>query len=176
MPDELEAVTTVHAPREEVYAFLRDVEGYAAYSRYIRDIARYGDGDAGTEYDVTFAWWKLSYTARLRITDLDPPDRIGWELTRDLDARGVWRLEPTEVDDPTVEHATRVTLTVRFDPDSADDDAIALPRFVPMAAVVEKARPIVEREAERVTERVVADLEGEPREATLTIRTRSDAG
>lgn len=175
MTDRLDVSTTIHAPRAEVFALLRDVEGYRGYSEYVRDVARRGDGGTGTEYDVTLSWWRLSYTAHFRVTDLDPPDRIGWRLTEDLDARGAWHLEPADVDDPDVDHATRVTLQVRFDPDSADDDALSLPPLVPMSTVVEKARPVVEREAERVLARVVAELEGEPREATLTVHFGQDA-
>lgn len=176
MTDDIEATTTVHAPRADVYALVQDVEGYADYSGYVREVARDGDGGVGTTYDVTLSWWKLTYTARFRVTDLDPPDRIDWRLVEDLDARVTWRLEPADVEDPDVDHATRLTLTARYDPDSADDDALSLPPFVPIGTVVEKARPVVEREAQRVLNRVVADLEDEPREATLTIRTRPDAG
>ena len=181
MTDEIEATTTVHAPRADVYALIQDVEGYADYSGYVREVARNGDGGVGTTYDVTLSWWRLTYTARFRVTDLNPPDRIDWRLVEDLDARVTWRLEPADVEEIDVEehgvdHATRVTLTARYDPDSADDDALSLPPFVPMSTVVGKARPVVEREAQRVLNRVVADLEDEPREATLTIRTRPDAG
>lgn len=170
MTEVLEATTTIHAPRDDVYAFLRDVEGYGEYSEYVRGITRHGDGGEGTEYDVTFAWWRLSYTARARVTELDPPERIAWGLTGDLDAHGSWRLDPADVDDPDVDCATRVALVVRYDPDSADD-AVSLPSLVPMSTVVEKARPVVEREAERVLARVVADLEGRPRQASLAVRT-----
>lgn len=175
MTEVIEVSTTIHAPQADVYDFLRDVEDYEAYSGYVRGVTRRGDGGAGTEYDIELAWWKLSYTAHVRVTDLDPPERIAWRVTEDLDANGAWHLEPTTVDDPDVEHATRVTLTARYDPDTADDDALSLPPLVPTSTVVEKARPVVEREAERILARVVADLEDAPRRATLTIHTRSDA-
>ena len=176
MTDELELTTTIHAPPDEVFALLQDVEGYEAYSEYVDGVARDGDGSRGTVYAITLSWWKLTYTLRAEVTDLDPPERLGWRLVEDLDARGAWRLEPVEVDDPDVEHATAVTLTARYHPDSADDDALSLPRFVPMDAVVDRARPVVEREVQRVLGRVVADLEGEPREADVTIRIRHAAG
>ena len=175
MAEELELTTTIHAPPEEVYALLRDVEGYEAYSEYVEDVVREGDGGVGTEYGITLSWWKLTYTLRAEVTDLEPPERLGWRLVEDLDARGAWRLDPVEVDDPAIEEATAVTLTARYHPDSADDDALSLPRFVPTDAVVERARPVVEREVERVLSRVVADLEGEPRSPDLTIRIRRAA-
>lgn len=176
MTDVLEATTTIHAPREEVFELLRDVEGYVRYSDHVEEVTRDGDGGGGTEYGIVLAWWRLDYTARFRVTDVDPPERVGWRVVEDLDARGSWRLEPTEVEDPTVEHATRATLTARYEPDSADEGALSLPPLVPVSAVVERARPFVEREAQRVLARVVADLEGEPRPAELEIRLRSDAG
>lgn len=174
MTDVIELATTIHAPRPEVFALVSDVGGWGAYSDHVTDVTRHGDGGPGTEYGVTLSWWRLAYTVRFRVTDLDPPARIGWRVVEDIDARGTCRLEPTDADDPEVAHATRVTLTARYDPDSADDDALSLPPFVPVSSVVERARPFVEREAERVLSRVVADLEGEPRRATLTLRTRSD--
>jgi hypothetical protein len=92
-------------------------------------------------------------------------------LTKDLTARGEWTVE--SVDDPPdgVEEASRVGLVVRFDPDSADAGTIDLPRFVSLSWVVEKVKPRVQSEAERVVERIVADLEGESRDVDLKIET-----
>lgn len=164
--------TTIHAPRADVFDFLRDVEGYGAYTEHVREVVRRGDGGPGTEYDVVLSWWILSYALRVRLTGLDPPGRIDWRVVEDVDAHGAWHLEPTTVDDPTVDHATRVTLSVRYDPRTADEDALSLPRFVPLSAVFERLRPVVEREAKRILDRVVADLEGEPRRATLDVAIR----
>lgn len=171
MTDVLEASTTIHAPRSAVYDLLLDVEGYGTYSDHVRRVTRDGDGGPGTEYDVTFAWWVLTYTIRVQVTDLDPSGRVGWRVVDGLDANGVCHLEPTDADEPDVDHATRVVVTARFDPDSVDDGAF--PSFLPIASVVERLRPFVEREAERVLARVVSELEGRPRRATLTVRTRS---
>lgn len=168
MTDVLEAAATIHAPPTDVYALLRDVEGYGAYSDHVADVVRH-EGAPAT-YDVTLTWWTLSYTVALCVTDTEPPDRIEWRLTEGLDAQGVWELQSTTVDDPTVDAATAVTLTVRYDPDSADVGALSLPPLVPVSAIVERARPVVEQEAGRVLTRVVADLEDEPRQATLTVR------
>lgn len=176
MTDAIELETTIHAPPADVFALVRDVPGWRAYSDHVTAVARDGDGGPGTEYGVTLSWWRLSYTVRFRITDVDPPERLGWRVVEDVDARGCCRLAPIGVDDPAVDHATRVTLTARYDPDSADEGALSLPPLVSLASVVELARPFVEREAERVLRRVVADLEGEPRRATLAVRTRSDGG
>lgn len=172
----LEVESIIHAPRADVFAVVRDVEGYERYSDYVTGVVRDGDGGPGTEYGVTLSWWRLAYTARFRVTDLDPPVRVEWRLLRDLEARTEWHLEPVEVADLDVDHATRVRATARYDPDTADAGALSLPPFVPVSAVVARARPFVEREAERVLARVVADLEGRPRRPSLTVRTRSEAG
>jgi hypothetical protein len=47
---------------------------------------------------------------------------------------------------------------------------VDLPRFVSLDRVLEKATPLVEREARTVLERLVAELEGEPRPIDLTVR------
>lgn len=175
MTDTLKVNTTIHAPEADVYALLCDVEDYGEYSDYIQDVIRHGDGGPGTEYGITLSWSRISYTVWFRVIDRDPPDRIAWRVVDDLDAHGAWQLEPTTVDDPEADHATHVTLTARFDPDTANDDALSLPPLVSVSTVVEQVRPLVEREAERVLDRVVADLEDDPRRATLIIHTRHDA-
>lgn len=176
MTDVIELATTIQAPRPEVFAVVSDVGGWTVYSDHVTDVTREGDGGPGTEYGVTLSWWRLAYTVRFRLADVDPPARVRWRVVADIDASATCHLEPADVDDPEVADATRVVLTARYDPDSADDDALSLPPFVPVSSVVERARPFVEREAERVLSRIVADLEGEPRRATLTVRTRSEAG
>jgi uncharacterized membrane protein len=160
--------TVVYRPREEVYAFLLDFSRYADYSKYLRAVERDGDGTTGTRYRLTFAWWKLSYVAHTEVTDLEEPARIEWAVTRHLDAEGEWRLEPA---DPPAgrEHATRVTLEVRYAPDSVDDGALDLPALVSTDWVVERAAGLVREEGERVVERVVADLEGERRPVELDV-------
>lgn len=61
--DAVEASTLIYLPPEEVYAFLVDFPQYAKYSEFIQEVRRVSDGDP-VEYDLEFAWWKLSYTAR----------------------------------------------------------------------------------------------------------------
>ena len=175
MTDELRAETTLHAAPADVYALLSDVEGYGEYTEYVDSVDRHGDGGVGTVYEIGLSWWRLAYTARVRITDLDPPGHAAWRLLDDLDAEGAWTLEPATVAESGVEHATDVTLTVRYDPDTGDD-AVSLPPLVPWSAVLDRLRPVVEREAGRVVERVVADLEGEPRAARLDVVIRHDVG
>ncbi|WP_336327538.1 type II toxin-antitoxin system RatA family toxin [Halovenus sp. HT40] len=168
--DRLEVSTLVYLPPEEIYDFLVDFPRYAKYSEYLDDIRRYGDGTPETEYDLTFAWWKLSYTARSRVTGVEPPARIDWELIKDLDASGYWGIEPepdaAPEDEPT---ASRVRFYVEFDPASASAGAIDLPALTSFDWVVDKVTPKIRAEAEQIVRRIVRDLEGRRREVPLEI-------
>lgn len=163
--DRVEVATTVYLPPEEVHAFLLDFPRYAEYSEHLTAVRQYGDGTPGTEYELDFAWWKLSYTARSRVTGVDNPERIDWRVVKDIEAVGRW--DVARLDD----EATRVALVVEYAPDSADDTGFDLPRFVSLDWVVEKVKPKVKAEAERVVRRIVADLEGEQREVDVEIET-----
>lgn len=173
--DRIEVSTVVYLPPEPIYEFLVDFPRYASLSEHLTDVRQEGDGTPGTEYHLRFAWWKLTYTAHSRVTDVDPPTRIDWTITKDLDAHGYWRIEPDAEVPPEREAASRVRLVVQFDPHSAREDAIKLPRFVSLSWVVEKVKPLVQDEAEAVVRRLVADLEGEPREVDLKIHATPDA-
>ncbi len=169
--DAVEVRTTVYLPPAEVHEFLVDFPGYADYSEHLEAVRRHGDGGPGTEYELDFAWWKLTYTARSRVTDVDPPDRIDWRVVEDVDAAGHWAV--TEVPDAApegAETASEVRLRVEYRPESADPD-LDLPGPASLDWVVERVRPVVEAEAERVVERIVADLEGRRRPVDLDIET-----
>ena len=168
--DRLELSTDVYVPPEEVYSFLIDFPRYARYSKYLDRVEQNGDGDPGTEYDLVVSWWKLSYTARSKVVDVDPPNRIDWKIVKDIDATGVWLVEPAPDAAPEDrETASRVRMVVEFDTSSAQTDAIDLPAFVSLDAIIERVKPKVKEEATRVVERIVADLEGEEREVDLRI-------
>ena len=174
--DEIEVRTVVHVPPAELYEFLLDFPGYARYSEYIDAVRQTGDGSPGTRYDLVFSWWKLTYTARSEVTAVDPPTSIDWKLVKDIHANGHWGIEPDPPDAPDdVAEASAVTLRIAFDPDSADEDAVDLPRLVSLDWVIKKVVPLVRKEAERIVERVVADLEGERRDIDLEIRSGPDA-
>lgn len=165
--DSVEVSTDVFLPPEEVYDFLLEFRSYAKYSEYLTDVRQHGDGSPGTEYELDFTWWKLTYTARSEVTDVDEPHRIDWRVVKDVDAVGHWTVEQVDEDPPR----SRVTLRVEYRPDSADEGMIDLPRFVSLDWVVAKVEPKVRAEAERVVRRIVADLEGEPRDVDLDIET-----
>jgi ribosome-associated toxin RatA of RatAB toxin-antitoxin module len=171
--DQIVVSTVVYLPPDEVYDFLADFSRYPKYSEYLKHVHQRGDGGAGTRYDMRFAWWKLTYTLRSEVTDVDPPWRIDWRIVKDLNAHGDWRVE--ELDDlpdnapADAETACRVTLDVSFDPQTARDGAVDLPRFVSFDFVVDKIKPVLVKEAQKVVERIVADIEGRRREVELVV-------
>ena len=169
--DTVEVSTVIHLPPEEVYDFLVDFPRYARYSEHLRSVEGYGDGGPGTRYDLTFAWWKLTYTARSEVTAVDPPSSLEWRLTKDIDAHGEWTVDELESPPDGVERASRVGLVIRYDPDSANSNTVDLPRFVSLSWVVDKVKPKVRAEAKRIVERMVVDLEGSRRDVDIEIRT-----
>jgi uncharacterized protein YndB with AHSA1/START domain len=170
--DRIHVSTVVALPPEEVYDFLVDFPRYARYSEYLTDVTADGDGSPGTRYRLRFAWWKLTYTAHTEVTDADPPARLDWRVIGDVDASGQWRVEPLD-DTPESSSddgvACRVHLEVTFDTDSLGGDVVDLPRFVSLDWVVDRVKPILVEEAERVVERIVADIEGERRPVELVV-------
>lgn len=174
--DEVELSTVVYLPPEEVYEFLIDFPRYANYSKYLTDVRQHGDGSPGTQYDLRLAWWKITHTARSEVTAVDPPHSIDWRLVKDIDAQGRWSIEEVPEEAPEgYETASRIRLEVGFDPGSADGSAIDLPRLVSIGWVISKVKPLVLQEAERVVERVVADLEGESRPIELVVHQKPDS-
>ena len=174
--DSVEVSTTVYVPPEEAYEFLVDFEGYASYSKHLERVERHGEGGPGTQYDIHLQWWKLSYVVRSEVTDLDPPERVEWRIVKDLDAHGAWVVDPVPEEAPEDRDATtRVRLVINFDADSASSDMLDLPRLVSLGWVVNKVKPLVLEEAERVVARIVADLEGEPRDVELTLHDSPDS-
>ncbi|MFB6299498.1 MAG: SRPBCC family protein [Halobacteriales archaeon] len=170
--DELAVSTTVYLPPEEIFDFLVDFPRYTNYSKYLKRVDQSGDGGPGTDYRLRFEWWKVSYTAHSRVTAIEAPTRIDFELVRGITAEGTWILEHTPEAAPDGEpDATRVTLQVRYRPETVTGDAVDLPRLVSLSWVIERVKPLLQREAERVVERIVADIEGRPRDVDLTIET-----
>ncbi|WP_313690909.1 SRPBCC family protein [Halorarum halobium] len=178
--DELVVSTDVYVPPAAAYEFLLDFEGYSRYTEYLDRVSRtHGDGGAGSRYALRFSWWKLTYTARSEVTDVDPPTRIDWRVRKDIDARGHWRIEPfEELPEEAPADATegcRVTFEVRFDADSADASAVSLPAFVSFDWVLDRVKPLIREEAERIIERAVRELEGRNRDVRLDVRSDGQA-
>ena len=174
--DHLELSTVVYVPPEEAYEFLLDFPGYANYSEHLTRVTHDGDGGSGTEYDIRLKWWKIQYVVRSEVTELDRPNRIDWKIIKDIHAHGSWRVEEVPEEAPEgKETASRVRLSIHFDADSASSGMLDLPMFVSLGWVVDKAKPLVLSEAEKVVKRIVTDLEGQPRDVNLKIHSKPDS-
>jgi hypothetical protein len=177
--DRIHVSTPVCLSAREIHAFLLDFPRYGRYSEHLTEVWTDGDGSPGTRYRLTFSWWKLSYTAHTEVTDVDPPTRIDWRVIEDIDARGNWRVEPLDDAPESVPAGDgpvcRVHFVVEFDPDSVGGGVIDLPRFVTLDWVVRRVKPLLVAEAERVVERIVADLEGRRRPVELTVHETATA-
>lgn len=160
--------TDVYLPPDEIYDFLLDFPRYADYSEHLRGVTQRGDGGPGTEYDLHFQWWKLTYTVRSRVTDVEPPRRVDWTVVRDVDAEGRWEVDPIDPPDGA-EAVTRVALVVEYDRDSIEPGAFDLPPLVGLDWVLDRVAGLVEEEGQRVVERIVADLEGSSRPVDLDV-------
>jgi hypothetical protein len=175
--DRIHISTVVYVPPEEAYDFLIDFPRYPRYTKYLKDVRQYGDGGTGTEYDMRFAWWKVGYTLRSAVTGTERPERIDWRIEKDISASGSWVVEPTPeavTEDREVGTASRIHLQAGFDPDTADEDAVSLPRFVTLNRVIRKVKPLAIEEAKRVVSRAVRDLEGQHRDVELVVEERPD--
>lgn len=162
--------TLAHRSPEEVFPHVRAFADYPRYTDHLKEVRINGDGDAGSVYDLTLTWWKLSYTARSKVIDITPPESVKWRLVNDIDARGEWRVEPEPESAPTdAPTASRIYFDAIYNPYSADTNAIALPRFVSLDWVIDKVEPKLLTEAETVVERLVADIEGQRRDVELTV-------
>ncbi|WP_290810223.1 SRPBCC family protein [Halovivax sp.] len=162
--------TLVYREPAEIYPTLRAFTNYPRYTKYLESVSRDGDGGEGTRYDLHFGWWKLSYTARSEVREIEAPERLAWRLVKDVDAAGEWRVEPEPESAPDGEAtASRIYFEAVYDPHSADPDAVSLPKLVSLDWVIGKVRPRLLEEAERVVRRLVADVEGEPREVELVV-------
>lgn len=194
----LAVVTTLHAAPDAVFDVLADFESYPQYTEYLTAASRLEAGDpddVGALFGMRFSWWRITYTARSRVTAVERPARIEWELVGGPTATGVWRVEPVEPeresadghgddggaddrhadapddagDPPPTAPSSRVVCAIRYDPTSVSAGDLGLPRLVSLDWVVEKARPLVEEEAVGVLERVARDIEGEPRAVDVSV-------
>lgn len=182
--DAVELSTVVYVPREEAFEFLLDFTNHERYSEYVPDVTRRGDGSVGTRFDITLQWWQLSYTLTPAVTALDRPNRIDWRIPNDVHARGYWALAPADEerdDAPTASDggeadderpATRVRLRIEFDRRRSRLGRLRLPPMVSTDWVLRRIRPLATREARRVFQRAVADLEGERRRVDLEFHVR----
>jgi uncharacterized membrane protein len=167
--DAIEARTTLYVAPDVIYEFIQGYEGVSDYSAHLDRVEQDGDGGPGTEYRITFSWWRLSWTSRTRVTEVDPPNRIAWRSVDAVRARGWWGMEPTpEADLPEGRDVgTKLTLRIEFDPATMRGGSIT--RLVPLGRLVERVTPVVRDQCEEVLARVAEDLEGERRSVEYTV-------
>ena len=177
--DTIVVSTVVYEEPAAIYEVLIDFPRYSKYSEHLTAVRRLrGDGGVGTRYALDFAWWKLTYTARSEVVDVDPPEMIDWRVIKDISANGHWQvtkrdeLPDTAPDDVTV--GCDVSLRIDFDPDSADSSAVSLPSLVSMGWVLKKVIPLIRDEAEQVVQRAVTDVEGRRRDVEFSVRADSE--
>ncbi|MGM0592400.1 MAG: SRPBCC family protein [Halobacteriota archaeon] len=166
--DRIRLSTVVYRDPETIFPYLQSFSRYPRYAEHLDSVGVTGDGGPGTEYDLHLSWWKLTYTARSRVVELSPPTSLRWRVIKDVDAAGEWRVEPESAPDGEAT-ASRVYFEATYDPHSADEGVVSLPRFVSMGWVIERLRPKLMAEARRVVERLVADVEGSRREVELVV-------
>jgi carbon monoxide dehydrogenase subunit G len=159
-----EASAVLHAPREEVFAFIQDFSGTYPRAEYLDGVHRRGDGGFDTEYAIAVSWWRLSYVSRSRVVDVEAPVRMEWRTTDRVDATGEWRLEDHD-------EGTELFLRVEFDPGPLER---ALPSALPLGALRERLAGPARREARRILAAVAEDLESEPREVPVTVHRLPD--
>ncbi len=164
--DSLTASTVVYRPAEPIYEFLVDFPRYAEYSDYLRSVRSSGERGVGAGYELRFGWRMVEYSVRSRVTDVDPPRGIKFEITSGIRADGEWQIEPLDsADEPTCE----VTFIVRYEPESIMEEHIDAPRLISLDWIIKRVQPLIEAEAREITSRVVADLEDEPRDVELRV-------
>lgn len=162
--------TLVHRDPEPIFETISSFGNYPSYTSVLDSVSGTGDGSAGTTYDLHLSWWKLSYTARSEVTEVEEPSRLAWRLRSDIDAAGEWRIKPEPGSAPTDEAtASRLFFDVAYDPHSADPSALSLPRFVSLDRVIGRVRPRLLEEVEEIVQRLVADIEGSARPIDLIV-------
>ena len=152
---EVAAATVIDAPRETVVAFVDDPDTQARVTPAITGIADVQPKpDGGRRMLYGYRVFGLVFTGALETTAYDPPDRIVFEMTGDLDGAIRWTFEALPDD------RTRFTYAATYD----------LSQF-PLARL---ARPLVRRFNRRelretvATTRRLVETDGRPDRVTLS--------
>ncbi|MGM0371252.1 MAG: SRPBCC family protein [Halobacteriota archaeon] len=152
--NEIAVARPVDQPPEVVFATVRDFQAYPRYSKYLQSVSATAETQV-TEYAFQFGWWKLAYETQARVTACEPPHTIDWTITQDLEADGRWVVEERS-------DGSQLHFQVAYDPDSLGSDAVSLPFGVSLDWVRDRATALIESEAKRVLDRIVAEVDGRP--------------
>ncbi len=121
---ELEATTVIDRPPEAVFEYMDIPENQARISPRLSAVETIGTLDnGGKRASYTYRLFGLNFEGEVRGIEHDPPKRIAFEMTGDIDGRIEWTFEPTEGD-------TRVTYAVSYD---LGLPSLLAPLFAPLA-------------------------------------------
>ena len=171
----IEVEADVAVEPEVAYEYLLDFTNYAEFCRYVSEVvveANHADTERnapagpGSRYRIRFGWWRLSVTLRAEISRVDRPRTIEWRILSDVDAHGRWEVEPIEPGD-----RSHLRFFATYDSVALSRSNLDLPRFVPMATVIERLMPLMKEAGRDVFEQIVWDLEGSKRSVEVSVRT-----
>jgi carbon monoxide dehydrogenase subunit G len=105
------ATTVIDRPPEAVFEYMDVPENQARISPRLSSVETLGTLDTGGKRaSYTYRLFGLSFDGEVRGIEHEPPERIVFELTGDIEGRIEWTFEP-------VERGTRVTYAVTYDLD-----------------------------------------------------------
>ncbi len=104
-----EATTTVDRPPEAVFEYMDVPENQARISPRLSAVETTGTLDnGGKRADYTYRLFGLRFGGEVRGIVHEPPERIVFEMTGDIEGRIEWTFEP-------VSEGTRVTYAASYD-------------------------------------------------------------
>lgn len=146
---DIAAATVIDAPRETVVAFVDDPNAQTRVTPAITGIADVQQQpDGGRRMLYGYRVFGLVFTGALETTTYDPPDRVVFEMTGDLDGEIRWTFEAVDGD------RTRFTYAATYDLSQLPFAWLARP-FVrwfnrrELRETVETTRRLVESDGER---------------------------
>ena len=158
------------------YEYLLDFTNYAEYCRYVNGVDVDSDGSsaeaapptgAGTTYTIRLGWWRISVDLRAEVSQVEHPRTIQWRVLSDVDAHGRWEVHPPDSADGPV----GLRFVASYDSAALERTNLDLPRFVPMARVIDKLMPLMMETGCDVLEQIVWDLEATRRSVNVRVRT-----
>lgn len=153
-----------------VFDALQDFESFQEYSDGVR-IAGRGDGSEGTRYYIQFKQRILDiparYEARARVTGFDEPNRVDWEVTKDLDMWGSWAVDAAD------DGGSVATLEVNMNLDNSDLGALPAPGGATANDILDALWPMLFDEGEGLLEELTEDIEGTRRTPDIVIEDAS---
>lgn len=130
---------TIDRPPAAVFEFMDVPENQARLSPRLSRVETIGTlGGGGKRASYTYRLFGRSFEGEVRGVDHEPPERIVFEMTGDIEGRIEWTFEP-------VDGGTRVTYAAEYD--------LGLPSFVDRFL-----RPVTTRINERELEATLAAL------------------